>query len=208
MIACFESQSPINLGRTTMGKGTFILVGGKQATKSGTQMKLRKLALLALTMLTTAASAESWFCTAEKSTGFAPIKGRWEHASVMAGEQKFVLRELTDEEKEIQEIAPEVHELLRRELLSSEDNDAVGKLDTPPKYTHAVTRRGENFPSFMCVFRGLSKKFLCDGLLSQSKFVFKRDTGRFVISHMATGGYLKGKDDIEYADLYLAIGRC
>lgn len=170
-------------------------------------MKLSIFALVTLSMLTTTASAESWFCTAEKSTGFAPTEGKWEQTSVTVENQKYVLRELTEEETKAFEIAPDIWDALRHEILSSEDNNALGTPDPIPSYTHVVSNHGEETPAFFCRFRPLTKRFICDGFISQSKFVFKKETGRFAASRIG-GGYLKEKDDIEYADIYMTIGRC
>ncbi len=57
---------------------------------------MRLFALVILSMLATAASADPWLCTTEQTTGFVFKKDNWEPGRFTVEDRKYILRRLTE----------------------------------------------------------------------------------------------------------------
>lgn len=157
------------------------------------------------------AFAESYLCIPDKATGFAFQDGEWASTDFNVGDEKFILRERSNEEienaKEAMEPAMEFVKELAKTIESDSGDLGQGSDEAAAYYlssTHVVLPHGvDDFPLYHCRYVPVTGSFLCNSD-TRGKLLFSTKSGRFTMTRLV--GYWRGKDNDQTPVMY--IGRC
>ena len=167
---------------------------------------MKKYIAILLLAFSGLAFGESYLCIADKATGFAFQEGEWASTNFNVGDEKYILRERSNEEIEnTKEFIESI-----KEVFKEIENDSEGLelgTDEPVDYllnsTHVVLQHGvDGFPLYHCRYVPITGSFKCNGI--KGKFLFSTKSGRFTMTYL--NGYWRGKDNDQTSVMY--IGRC